>query len=113
MMCAVSLQNYAVSSAPDVPTAKRWNRIGAILLSGSFACLQLLVPAAVVYSKRAALMRARVRSAKHTKGEARRRQDALKYRQATNERRMSASIRVQLVETAAAGGTPPPADRHV
>ena len=113
MMCAVSLQNYAVSSAPDVATAKRWNRIGAILLSGSFAFLQLLVPAAVVYSKRAALARARIRSAKHTKGEARRRQDALKYRQATIERRSSTTIRVQLADAAAAGGTPPAADRRV
>ena len=106
MMCAVSLQNYAVSSAPDVPTAKLWNRIGAITLSGSFAALQLLVPAAVVYTKHAAQVRLRARTAKHTKGEARRRQDTLRYRQESLERRSSATIRVQLAE-AAVVGTPP------
>ena len=98
VMCAVSLQNYAVSSAPDVPTAKRWNRIGAIILTCSFAAMQLLVPAAMIYANHTALNRNLVRSAKHVKNEARRRHEALKYRQTTVEGRSTATVRVQLEE---------------
>jgi hypothetical protein len=103
VMCAVSLQNYAVSSAPDVDTAKLWNRIGATVICSSFAAMQLLVPAAFVKAGHTARNRV-VRSAKLIKAEDRRRHEALKYRQKTLERRSTATVRVLLEQ---AGGITP------
>jgi hypothetical protein len=87
-MTAVAIQNYVVTKAPDVSTAREWNSAGALALSVSFATAQLAVPAAVMHSRWAARRGAAARAAKFARREARRRQDALKYRQSLSERRL-------------------------